>query len=121
MVLLHVDVRNDIVVAVSVFAGSEVPRLVLWVVIALFQTLQLVVKVEHVVGLLVTESTVLVGGKHVDHVLLLCFLNRCLGRGVRIYLRYRVVERFLLFDELLSNFVVSRSFTLKVPFLLNVV
>ena len=60
MVLLHVDVRNDIVVAVSVFSGSEVPRLVLRVVIALFQALQLVVEVKHVVGLLVAERSVLV-------------------------------------------------------------
>lgn len=121
VVLLHVDVRYDIIVTVSVFSGSEVPRLVLRVVIALFQALQLVVEVKHVVGLLVPKSAVLVRGKHVNHVLLLGLLNRCLGGGIRVHLRYRVVECFLLFDELLSNFVVPRSFALKVSFLLNVV
>ena len=60
MVLLHVDVRNDIVVAVGVFSRSEIPRFVLRVVISCLESLQLIIEVEHVVGLLVAECSVLV-------------------------------------------------------------
>jgi len=60
VVLLHVDVRNDIVVAVSVFSGSEVPRFILRVVISSLESFELVFEFEHVVGLLVAERSVLV-------------------------------------------------------------
>lgn len=60
MVLLHVDVRNDIVVAVSVFSRSEIPRFFLRVVISCLESLELIIEVEHVVGLLVAECSVLV-------------------------------------------------------------
>ena len=59
MVFTHIDITNDIVVDDGVFARTEVPRLLLRVVCTAFEALQLVIKVEDVVGLLVAKLTVL--------------------------------------------------------------
>ena len=45
MVILHVDIANDVVVDNGVFTGTVVPRLLLWIVRPVFQTLQFVIKV----------------------------------------------------------------------------
>ena len=53
--LALVDIANDVVVDLRVLAGPEVPRLLLGVVWAILQALQLVVEVEDVVSLLVPQ------------------------------------------------------------------
>ena len=59
MVVPLVDVADNIIVHQGVFTGSEVPRLLLGVIRAVLQTLQLVVEVQNVVSLLVTQGAVL--------------------------------------------------------------
>ena len=54
-----IDVANDVIVHNGVLARAEVPRLLLGVVFAVLKALQLVVEVHNIVGLLVTECTVL--------------------------------------------------------------
>jgi hypothetical protein len=58
VVVLHIDVRNYVVVDQGVFAWSEVPRFIFGEVFSVFEALQFVVKVEHIVGLFITKSTV---------------------------------------------------------------
>ena len=119
--LLHVDVRNDVVVLEGVLARAEVPRLLLGVVVTLLQALQFVLEVDDVVGLLVPQGSVLVLGQHVGHVLLLGPFNCFLGAGVLVDLRDGVVERFLFFDEFAGNFLVGGLFALKILLLFDVV
>ena len=119
--LLHIYVRNDVMVLEGVLARPEVPRFLLGVVIPLLQSFQLVVEVDHVVGLLVPQGGVFVLGKHIDHVLLLGLFNRLLGLSVRVGLRDRIVERLLLFDELSGDFFVGGLFPLEVLLLVEVV
>ena len=59
MVLL-VNVADNIIVHQGVFAGSKVPRLLLRVIGAVLQAFKLVVKVQNVVSLLVTQGAVLI-------------------------------------------------------------
>ena len=63
MMLLHVDVADDVVVRQSVLARTEVPGLLLGVVGAVLQALQLVVEVKDVVGLLIAQRSVLYTAK----------------------------------------------------------
>ena len=53
MMVFHVDVTNDVIVNNSVFAGAEIPWLLLGVVWTIFETLKLVIKVQNIIGLLV--------------------------------------------------------------------
>jgi hypothetical protein len=59
MMLDHWDVTQNIVISMSIFARSEVPRLLLGVICPSFETFQFVVKVNDVKGLFVSECTVL--------------------------------------------------------------
>ena len=59
MVLLQVDVADDVVVVEGVLARTEVPGLVLRVIGPVLQALQLVLKIQNVVGLLHAQSFVL--------------------------------------------------------------
>lgn len=59
MVLLHIDVADDVIVGDGVLAWAEVPRLFLRVVWPVLKTLQLVLEVKDVVGLLVAKRFVL--------------------------------------------------------------
>ena len=54
-----INVANDVIVHNGVLARAEVPRLLLGVVLAVLKALQLVVEVNNIVGLLVTECAVL--------------------------------------------------------------
>lgn len=118
---LHVNVRNDVVVLQCVLSRPEVPRLLLGVVITIFEAFKLIVKVDHIIGLFVPQSGVLVLCQHVNHVLLLSLLNSCLRSGALVHLSNWVVERLLLFDELGCHLFVCGGITLEVALLVNVV
>lgn len=120
VVLLHVDIRNDVVVLKGVLAGAEVPGLLLGVVVPGFKALQLVVEVDHVVGLLVAERGVSILGEHINHVLLLGLLNSLLGVGVVVHLRDRVVQEVLGLDELGGHLLVGLCLALEVALLFDV-
>ena len=95
MVLRLVDVADDVVVDDGVLSGAEVPRLLLRVVRAAFEAFELVVEVEDVVGLFVTEGFVLVLSQDIGHVLFLNLADLLLARRVRERLRDWVVLHFL--------------------------
>ena len=59
MVLFHVNIAYNVVVDHSVLSGAEVPWLFLGVIRTVLKTFQLVIEVQNVVCLLVSESTIL--------------------------------------------------------------
>ena len=114
MVLLHIDVGNNVVVLEGVLARAEVPRLLLRVIIAALQTLQLVVEVQHVVRLLVAKRVILILREHINHVLLLSSFNCCFSIIVLVDLSDWVVKSLLLLDELVCHFFILRLFSLEI-------
>ena len=120
VMVLHVDIRDDVVVNQGVLARSEIPRLFLWVVVAAFQPFQFVVEVNHVVGLLITKGSVLVPRQHINQILLLAFLNRLLSMWIIVHLSDWVVKGLLLFDELVGHFFVDGSLPLEIALLVHV-
>ena len=62
MMMLHVDVRNDVVIDQSVFAWPEVPGLVFGKVLSMFEALKFVVKVQNVVGLFISKRAIPIRG-----------------------------------------------------------
>ena len=113
VMVLHVDVADDVVVSESVLSGSEVPWLLLGVVWSILKTSQLVLKVQNVISLLVTERAVLVLGENFDEVLILHLTHLLLTRVVRVSLRDWVVHHILLLDELRSDLLVWLWHTLE--------
>lgn len=55
VMILLIEVAYDVVVSPRVLAGFEVPRLLLRVVSVIFKTLELVVEVQDVISLLISE------------------------------------------------------------------
>ena len=90
MVLLHVYITEDVVVHHSVFAGSEVPRLLLGVIRTILESLELIVEVQDVVSLFHSHCLVLVFGKGFDgvvsfelpHVLFSLRVGECLSNWI---------------------------------------
>ncbi len=95
VVVLHVDVADDVVVHNGVLARSEVPRLILGVVRAVLKTLQFVIEVQNVVGLLVAKCLVLVFSQDFGHVSLFDFSHLALTLRVAESLSDGVVLNFL--------------------------
>ena len=54
MVLLHINIRNDVIIAKSVFTRSEVPWFLFGIIVSLLESLQLIIEVYNIVGLLIT-------------------------------------------------------------------
>ena len=59
VMLGHVDVTDDVVVDLSVLAWTEVPRLLFGVIGSILESLHLVLEIQNVVGLFVSQSTIL--------------------------------------------------------------
>ena len=57
--LSQIDVTDDVVVGLGVLARSEVPGLFLGVIWPVLETQHLVLKVDDIVGLLVSEGSIL--------------------------------------------------------------
>ena len=101
-----VNVADDIVVDNCIFARSKVPWFLFGVVGSRLQPLELVLKVEHVVSLLVTQRPVLVLRQLLDDCLLLGLTDLCLSLWVGESLRDGVVFHFCSLDELRSDLAV---------------
>ena len=95
-----VNVADDVVVDNRVFARSEVPRFLFGVVGSRLQPLELVLKVEHVVSLLVAQRPVLVLRQLLDDCLILGLTDLGLTLWVGESLRDGVVFHFCSLDEL---------------------
>lgn len=121
MVLLHVYVRNDVVVLQSVFSRAKVPWFVCWVIVTTLEALQFVVEVEHVISLLVSKGSVSVASQHINQILLLRLLNNLLGVRVVVDLSDGVVKKVLRLDKLGGNFMVGSDITLEIALLVYVV
>ena len=104
----------------SVLAWSEVPWLLLWVIITALQTLQLIVEVQNVVSLFVAQCVVLVLGKHINHILLFSSFNCCLSVIVLVHLSDWVVKCLLFLDELVRHFFILRLIALKIALVVHV-
>ena len=100
MVVLHVVVTDDVIVDNRVLAGSKVPGLLLGIVWAVFQSLQLVVEVKDIVSLLITQGFVLVLSKSLNLVLTLKLPHLVFAVGVSEGLSDRIVLNFLGFHPL---------------------
>ena len=120
VVLLHINVRDDVIITICVFTRSKVPWFVFGIIISLLEPLELIIKVYNIICLLIPQSSILISCEDISHILSLCLLNSCLRVGIVVYLSDRVVKRFLLFDKLLSYFFVGGRFTLEITFLLYV-
>jgi hypothetical protein len=118
VVLLQIDVRDDVVVAVGVLLGAEVPRLLLGIVFALLESLQFVVEVKDVVGLFVAEGPVAVLSKRVDHALLLRMLHPLLLGLILVDLGDGVVDGVVLLNEFVSHLHVRVRLALEVALLI---
>ena len=59
VMLGHVDVTDDVVVGLSVLAWTEVPRLLFGVIGPILESLHLVLEIQNVVGLFVSQSAIL--------------------------------------------------------------
>ena len=59
VMILHVNVADDVVVDLSVLSGAEVPGLFLGEVWSLLQPLHLVLEINNVERLLVSQSSIL--------------------------------------------------------------
>jgi hypothetical protein len=121
MVLLHVDIRDYVVVLKGVLARSEIPRLSFRVVLSLLESFKFIVEVNNVVSLFISESVVSILSKHINHVLLLSLLNCLLCLFVIVNLSNRIVQEVLLLNELSGDFAVRLRDALEVSFLINVV
>ena len=120
VMLLHIDVRNNVIILKGVLAWSEVPWLFLGVVIPALKSFQFIIKVDHIVSLLIPQGGVFIASQNVNHILLLGLFNCCLCLRTSVNLRNWVVKGFLLFNELVGHLLVSRLFTLKTTLLINV-
>ena len=120
MMVFLVDIADDVVVHDCVFARTEVPRLFLGVVWPALQSLELVLKVENVIGLLVAKSFVLILCKHFDHILPLLLSNLSFALWVCEGLRDRIVLHLLSLNKLAGDLSVGFGLTLEVLFRLMV-
>lgn len=93
VMFFNMDVANDVELAVSISFGTEIPWLFLRIGRPFLQALKFVVKIQNVVGLLVTESAILILGQSVNHGLRLNFL---------------LVTFFIRFIILLSDRIINR-------------
>ena len=113
MVIFLVEIADNVVVHNCVFAWSIEPGLVLRVIRSVLQALQLVAKVEDVVGLLVAEGSVLILSQNFHLVLLLDIPDLILPRRVSECLCDWVVLDFLELDELTGDLFIRFGLALE--------
>lgn len=114
MMIFLVDIADNVVVDNRVLARTEIPRLLLGIVWSILESLELILKVEDVVSLFVTKSSILVLSEHFYHCLLLILSNLLLTRWVSKCLGYRIVLHFLSLNEFRGYFLVWFSLSLEV-------
>ena len=116
VVLRHADVAQDVVVNVRVLLRPEVPGLLLRVVRLVFEPAQLVIEVNDVEGLFVSEGAVLVLRKHLPHVATLYLLDGLLRALIAELLSDWVVTCFLNLHVFVSALDVRIGYALEVCF-----
>lgn len=114
MVSSQIFITQDVVVYVSVLARSEVPWLVFGVVLTILKALHLVLEVKDIVGLLVSQSSILVSSKYISHSLILKGFLGMFSSRLIVFLSDWVVDNILRLDESMVYFLVNGCFTLEV-------
>jgi len=71
MVLIHSDITDNVEVLFSVLARSKVPRLVLWIIFVCLQSLKLIFKVNNIVCLFISQSSIFILSECFFHHILL--------------------------------------------------
>jgi len=66
----QICITQDVVVHIGVLSWSEVPWLVLGVVFTLFEALELVLEVQDVVGLFISQRSILIFSENIGHSLI---------------------------------------------------
>ena len=79
MMVFLVHIAYDVIVYDRVLARAEVPRLFLRVVGSIFESLQLVLEIKNVVGLLVAKCSVFILCENLYRILLLLLSNLSLA------------------------------------------
>ena len=116
MVVFLIHIAYDIIVYNGVLARAEVPRLFLRVVGPIFESLELVLEIEDVVGLLVAECSVFILCEHLSRILMLHLSNLSLARWICESLRDRIVLHLLSLHKLTSYLFIRLWLTLEVIF-----
>lgn len=120
MVLLAIDVGNDVIIAIGVSLGSEVPRLFFGVVFALFKSFELVFEVQDIVSLFVAKCAVSILCQSVSHALLLGHPLMLFPSLVPVDLGYWVVNSFVFLNKLVGHLFIGLSYSLEIPFLIHI-
>ena len=98
VVILQVHVADDIIVRARVSLGPEVPWLLFRVIWPIFKTGQLVLEVQHIVCLLISQRAILILCQGVDELLLLVLPRSLFTAFVSIDLGDRVVTSLALLN-----------------------
>jgi len=114
VVLLHMNIANNVKVAVGVSLGTEVPRLGLGVIISFLKTLELIIEVKDVIRLLVPERIVFILSEGVQHALRLQLLLVGLLPRFVVLLSDWVVNGVGMFDEFVGDFFIGFGDALEV-------
>jgi len=114
MVSPQICITHDVVVYVSVLTRSEIPWLIFGVILTTLKALHFVLEVKDIVGLLVSQSSILVRSQDISHSLILkSFLGMFSSRFI-VFLSDWVVDNILRLDECMVHFLVNGCFTLEV-------
>ena len=116
MMVFLVHIAYDVIVYNCVLAWAEVPWLFLGVVGPILESLELVLEIEDVVGLLVAESSVFILCEDLNCILLLLLSNLSLALRICEGLRDWVVLHLLSLHKLASNLFIGLCLTLEIIF-----
>ena len=114
VMIFLVDIADDVVIDDSILASPIKPRFFFRVVRPVLQPLQLIAKVQNVVGLLVSKCAILILSEHFDHVLLLSLLDLLLSLWVGKSLSNGIVLDFNALDVFTCDFFVGLCLSLEI-------
>ena len=117
IVVLEIKIANDIVAYKGVALRSEVPWLFLRIIRPIFKTLELILKVKHIVSLFIPQCSIFILRKSVDERILFEFPSLDFSSIVVVNLSDRVVTRFSFLNLAMINLVVSAGLALKLSLL----
>lgn len=120
VVVFQRNIAHNVVVDEGVPLGPEVPWLLLRVVWSILQSRQLILKIQHVVGLLVSKGAVFVFRQDINKRFLFDLARILLNLRIGVDLRYGVVTGLLRLYSLVGDLYIRWRHTLKLRLLINV-
>ena len=114
-------VADNIVVNERISFGSEIPRLLFWIVWPIFEPCEFVFEVYYVVCLLISEGSIFILGQDVNKGILLRISSDFLSLGIGVNLGDRIVTRLLGLDVLIGDLHIWVCVALEISLGFNVV